>query len=130
MKVRTVVACGGIAEKSPFILQLYADVLERTVHLSRSAQTCALGAAVAAATAAGLYRDVPAAQRAMTGLKPQVYRPDRRTRTVYRQLYALYAQLHDAFGTRDGAANLHGVMKTLLAIRARQRGGGAGCGAL
>jgi L-ribulokinase len=122
VKVRTVVACGGIAEKSPFILQLYADVLERTVHLSRSAQTCALGAAVAAATVAGLYRDVPAGQRAMTGLKPQVYRPDRRTRTVYRQLYALYAQLHDAFGTRGGAADLHGVMKTLLAIRARQRG--------
>ncbi len=126
VKVRTVVACGGIAEKSPFIMQLYADVLGRQVHLSRSAQTCALGAAVAAAAAAGLHRDVPAAQRAMTGLKPQVFRPDRRARAVYRQLYALYCQIHDAFGTRDGAGNLHGVMKTLLAIRARQRDASAG----
>ena len=62
----------------------------------------------------------------MTGLKPQVFRPDRRARAVYRQLYALYCQIHDAFGTRDGAGNLHGVMKTLLAIRARQRDASAG----
>ena len=121
-KVRSVVASGGISEKSPFMLQLLADVLGRSLRLSRCAQTSALGAAVAAATASGLYRDVPAAQRAMTGVKPQVFRPDRRAQSVYRQLYALYAQLHDAFGTRDGDTSLHDVMKKLLELRARQRG--------
>jgi len=89
--------------------------------VSRSAQTCALGSAIAAAVVAGTYRDYAAAQKAMTGLKPRVYKPNPRAQAVYRQLYRLYKQLHDAFGTRRWKGNLHGVMKKLIEIRSAAR---------
>jgi L-ribulokinase len=121
VKVRQVVNCGGIAEKSPLTMQIYADVTGRPMKISRSAQTCALGSAVAAAVVSGAYRDYASAQRAMTGLKPRVFKPDRRAHAVYKKLYALYQQLHDAFGTQQWKGNLHGVMKQLIDIRSSAR---------
>jgi len=121
VKVRQVVNCGGIAEKSPLVMQIYADITGRPMKVSRSAQTCALGSAIAAAVVAGTYRDYAAAQKAMTGLKPRVYKPNPRAQAVYRQLYRLYKQLHDAFGTRRWKGNLHGVMKKLIEIRSAAR---------
>jgi L-ribulokinase len=121
VKISSVVNCGGIAEKSPFTMQIYADVTGRPMKISRSAQTCALGSAVAAAVVAGAYKDFAAAQKAMTGLKPKIYRPDARAHATYKQLYLLYKQLHDAFGTNESGGNLFGVMKQLIAIRDRAR---------
>ncbi len=121
VKVDEIVSCGGIAEKSPFILQVYADVTGRPMKVSRSAQTCALGAAIAGAVVAGIYPNVEAAQRAMTGLKPRVYRPDPNAHAIYQELYPLYRKLHDAFGTREWNGNLYDVMKTLIDIRSRVR---------
>ena len=117
VKVKSVVNCGGIAEKNPMVMQIYADIIGRPMKISRSAQTCALGSAVAAAVVAGVYKDVVSAQKAMTGLKPVVYRPDPKAQAVYKELYKLYRTLHDAFGTPDWNGNLHGVMKTLIEIR-------------
>ena len=117
VKVKSVVNCGGIAEKNPMVMQIYADIIGRPMKISRSAQTCALGSAVAAAVVAGVYKDVVAAQKAMTGLKPVVYTPDPKAQAVYKELYKLYRTLHDAFGTPDWNGNLHGVMKTLIEIR-------------
>ena len=57
----------------------------------------------------------------MTGLKPRVFRPNLAAHSVYKELYPLYRQLHDAFGTREWHGNLHGVMKQLLDIRNRVR---------
>ena len=114
------VNCGGIAEKSPLTMQIYADVTGRPMKISRSAQTCALGAAIAGA-GGGSHRNFASAQKAMTGLKPKIYRPDPKAHDVYRELYALYKTLHDAFGTRDWSGNLHGVMKQLIDIRNRVR---------
>ncbi|MBL9126916.1 MAG: ribulokinase, partial [Verrucomicrobiales bacterium] len=74
--VSQIINCGGIAEKNPVVMQIYADVTGRPMKVSRSAQTCALGAAVAAAVVGGVYRDLPAAQRRMTGLKSTVYKPN------------------------------------------------------
>ncbi len=54
--VREVVNCGGIAEKNPFVMQIYADVCNRPMKVSRSAQTCALGAAIFGAVVGGAYR--------------------------------------------------------------------------
>ena len=54
--VKEVVNCGGIAEKNPFVMQIYADVCNRPMKISRSAQTCALGAAVFGAVAGGAYK--------------------------------------------------------------------------
>ena len=124
-KVRKVVACGGIAEKNPLVMQIYADVTGRPMAVSRSAQTCALGAAIAGAVVAGKkaggHASFAAAQKAMTGLKPKVYQPNRKAHTVYRELYALYAKLHDGFGTAAGDGKLYDVMKRLLDIRTAAR---------
>ncbi len=53
VKVEQIVNCGGIAEKNPLVMQIYADVTGRPIKISRSAQTCALGAAIAGAVVAG-----------------------------------------------------------------------------
>jgi L-ribulokinase len=94
--------------------------------LARSSQTCALGAAICGAVVAGAkaggYADFAAAQGRMTGLKREVYRPDPRAHGAYGKLYALYRQLHDAFGTRTWNGNLHNIMKELLEIRSAARG--------
>lgn len=122
VKVEQIINCGGIAEKNPLVMQVYADVTGRPMKISRSAQTCALGAAIAGAVVAGVHRDYASAQKAMTGLKPRMFRPNPAAHEVYQQLYPLYRTLHDAFGTRDWSGNLYHVMKTLLEIRNRARG--------
>ena len=117
VKIDEVVNCGGIADKSPLVMQIYADITGRPMKISRSAQTCALGSAIAAAVVAGAHKDFATAQKQMTGLKPTVYKPNPNAHAVYQELYALYKQLHDAFGTKQWNGNLHGVMKKLVEIR-------------
>ena len=121
VKITSVVNCGGIAEKSPLVMQIYADVTGRPMKVSRSAQTCALGSAIAAAVVAGAHKEYATAIKRMTGLKPKVYKPDPKAHATYQELYALYKQLHDAFGTKDGGRSLYGVMKKLIEIRGRVR---------
>jgi len=121
--VRELVNCGGIAEKNAFVMQIYADVCNRPMKISRSAQTCALGAAIFGAVVGGAYARTEQAQRKMTGVKSTVYRPNKAAAAVYAELYALYRQLHDAFGLVDGQAQLGRVMKKLIAIRERVRTG-------
>ncbi|MEO1498338.1 MAG: ribulokinase [Planctomycetota bacterium] len=120
--VQEVINCGGIAEKNPLVMQIYADVCDRPMKVSRSGQTCALGAAVAGAVAAEAHESVQAAQAAMTGVKETVYRPIAEHAAVYRRLYAVYKTLHDAFGTTEWSGSLGGVMKELIAIRHEARG--------
>jgi L-ribulokinase len=121
VKIGQVINCGGIADKSPLTMQIYADVTGRPMKLSRSAQTCALGSAIAGAVVAGAHKDFATAQNKMTGLQSMVYRPNPRAHTIYRELYSIYKELHDAFGTREWSGNLHGVMKQLIDIRRRAR---------
>jgi L-ribulokinase len=125
VKVEQVINCGGIAEKSPLVMQIYADVTGRPMKISRSSQTCALGAAIAGAVVArnqaGGFNTVAAAQKAMTGLKSRSYQPNAAAHAVYKELYVLYRRLHDAFGTREWQGNLYDVMKQLLEIRNRIR---------
>jgi L-ribulokinase len=121
VKIEQVINCGGIAEKSALTIQIYADVTGRPMKVSRSAQTCALGSAIAAAVVAGIHKNFADAQKAMTGLKPKIYKPNPKAHAVYRELYPVYKTLHDAFGTREWNGNLHGVMKQLIDIRARAR---------
>jgi L-ribulokinase len=61
------------------------------------------------------------AQKRMTGLKPTVYKPNPKAHAVYKELYALYKQLHDAFGMKQSNGNLYGVMKKLIEIRDKVR---------
>jgi L-ribulokinase len=121
--VKDVVNCGGIAEKNPFVMQIYADVCHRPMKISRSAQTCALGAAIFGAVVGGAYKTTEQAQRKMTGVKDKVYRPNKAAAAVYAQLYQLYHTLHDAFGTSRFKGQLDHVMKDLIALRNRVRKG-------
>ena len=125
VKVEQIVNCGGIAEKNPLVMQIYADVTGRPMKVSRSAQTCALGAAIAGAVVAGRraggHDSVAEAQKAMTGLKPRAFSPNPRAHAVYRELYGIYRQLHDAFGTTKWEGNLYEVMKQLIELRSQAR---------
>ncbi len=116
IKVEEIVNCGGIAEKSPLTMQIYADVCNRPMKISRSSQTCALGAAIFGAVAGGAFPDVPSAEAKMTGVRDTVYRPDPAARDTYDALYAVYRDLHDSFGL-PGNHDLSSVMKRLRAIR-------------
>ncbi len=121
VKVEEVVNCGGIAEKNPMAMQIYADVTGRPMKISRSAQTCALGAAMAGAVCGGAHANFASAAKAMTGVKDQVYQPIAANVAVYESLFQLYITLHDAFGTKSWSGNLAHVMKELLEIRDRTR---------
>ena len=121
VQVQRVVACGGIAEKSPLVMQIYADITGRPMQLSRSGQTCALGAAITGAVAAKLYPDIPTAQQAMTGIKETTYTPNPEAQAVYEQLFQLYRCLHDAFGLGRPTQDMGTVMKQLLDLRDRTR---------
>jgi L-ribulokinase len=125
VKVAQIVNCGGIAEKNPLVMQINADVTGRPIKISRSAQTCALGSAIAGAVvagkAAGGYDNYAEAQKAMTGLKSRVFQPNAGAHAVYKRLYTLYRKLHDAFGTKEWNGNLHGVMKELIEVRNQAR---------
>ncbi|BET67007.1 ribulokinase [Opitutales bacterium ASA1] len=119
--VKRVVCAGGIAEKNPMLMQIYADVLGCTMQLSGSSQACALGSAVSAAVLAGPkaggHKSFKAAQKAMTSVKDIEYKPIKANQAVYDRLYALYRQIHDSFGGRNASADLGRVMKDLLEIK-------------
>ena len=117
VKLGQIVNCGGIAEKSPFTMQIYADVTGRPMKVSRSAQTCALGSAIAGAVVAGVHKDYGSAQKKMTGCKPKIFKPNPTAHAKYCELYTLYKTLHDAFGTPAWRGNLYGTMKELIQIR-------------
>jgi L-ribulokinase len=123
--VKEFVNCGGLAAKNPLLMQIYADVTGRPMKVSRSDQSCALGAAIFGAVAAGKevsgFGSAPEAQRAVCGVKEKFYRPNKKAQAVYAELYELYRTLHDAFGTRDWSGRLDHVMKELIRIRERQR---------
>jgi L-ribulokinase len=120
--VDRIVCAGGIAEKNPMLMQIYADITGCEMQLSGSSQACALGSAIGAAVVAGVHQDFPTAQAAMTSVQPKRYRPIAANQQVYERIYALYRQVHDAFGGRNKAADLSFVMKDLLAIKHAQRG--------
>jgi len=121
LSVERVVNCGGIPVKNPLVMQILADVMGRTMEVSRSEQTCALGAAMAGAVvagkAAGGHENFDEAIEAMTAVREQAYAPNPDARAVYDRLYRLYRRLHDAFGTRECRDNLHDVMKEVQKIR-------------
>ncbi len=117
-----VVCAGGIAEKNPLLMQIYADVTGCTMLLAGSSQACALGSAISAAVLAGAHRDFPTAQKAMTSLKKISYKPKPAAQKTYTELYALYRQVHDAFGNVNKSADLTRVMKDLLNLKERVAG--------
>lgn len=120
VNVEQVVNTGGLATKNAALMQIYADVLNRPMKVSRSDQTCALGAALVAGVAAGVYADVVSGQHLLCGVRETVYHPIPANAAVYAELYQLYLTLHDAFGTATWSGRLNHVMKSLLDLRQRQ----------
>jgi L-ribulokinase len=102
-------------------MQIYADVCNRPMKISRSAQTCALGAAIFGAVVGGAHETVEAAQEAMTGVKDEVFEPRADAAAIYAELFALYTKLHDEFGGFTNGSDLGSVMKDLISIRERTR---------
>ena len=119
--VLEVVNTGGLAVRNAALMQIYADVIGRPMKISRSDQTCALGAAIFGAMAAGTvesgFDSVADAQRALCRLREIVYQPNPANHARYTRLYGLYRQLHDAFGTDQWSGRLSHVMKELLNLR-------------
>jgi L-ribulokinase len=120
VRIDRVVCAGGIAEKNPLLMQIYADVTGCTMLVAGSSQACALGGALSAAVLAGAHPDFATAQAAMTKLKDVCYQPIPENQVVYEELYALYRQLHDAFGGVNPSADLGHVMKNLLILKTHQ----------
>jgi L-ribulokinase len=119
--VKQVINTGGLAVKNATLMQIYADVLNRPMKISRSDQTCALGAALFAAVAAGAFATVAEGQAKLCGVRDIVYTPNPASVAVYAELYQLYRTLHDAFGTKEWSGSLAQVMKQLLDLRQQQR---------
>ncbi|HLF35953.1 MAG TPA: ribulokinase [Cyclobacteriaceae bacterium] len=90
VEIKQVIALGGVAKKSPFVMQVMADVLNMPIKVAKSEQTPALGAAMLAATAAGIYRNVQAAQKAMGNGFDKEYRPVKANVKAYNDLYHHY----------------------------------------
>lgn len=94
--IRAVVALGGIAKKSPFVMQVTADVMGMPIKVVASGEACALGAGMFAAVAAGVYRSIPEAQRRMGSGFDRTFKPDRKRAGVYDKLYRRYLELGKA----------------------------------
>ena len=120
VKIDKLYACGGISQKNPFLMQLFADVLKREIRIARSTQTPALGSAMFGALAAGKakggYDSIEQAAEEMGGTLPTVYVPNEENGRIYDELYSEYRRLHDYFGRGE-----NDVMKRLKDIRRRQR---------
>ncbi len=114
--IKVVVAAGGLPERNPLLMQIYADVTNREIKIIRSSQAPALGSAMHAAVAAGEslggYPDIATAAHFMGGLRDKVYRPDSASVEIYQALYSEYKRLYDYFGRGE-----NNVMKRLREIR-------------
>ncbi|RHW32807.1 ribulokinase [Neobacillus notoginsengisoli] len=113
--IEEIYACGGIAEKNPLMMQIYADVLNIDIKIADSAQTAALGSAIFGAVAAGGsrggYDTIRDASKAMSRVKDKVYRPIPENANVYNELFKEYERLYNYFGLENN------IMKKLIRIK-------------
>jgi L-ribulokinase len=91
--VKGIIGLGGVAKKSPFIMQMLSDILNMPVKVHKSEQTCALGAAMFAATAAGIYSQVEQAMQAMGAGFEKTYYPNQEKVDLYQRRYQKYQSL-------------------------------------
>jgi len=117
--VHEIINTGGLSIKNESLMQIYADVIGKPMKVSRSEQTCALGAAIFGAVAAGAGT-ISEIQSRVTAVREKSYKPNPENHRLYTELYAIYLKLHDAFGTRNWSGQMHEVMKQLLSIRDRR----------
>jgi L-ribulokinase len=92
IKVKGLIGLGGVAKKSPFIMQMMADVMDMPIRIHKSEQTCALGAAMFAATVAGIYPKVEDAMKAMGQGFDTEYHPNKEKVAIYAKRYIKYKE--------------------------------------
>lgn len=88
--IKQVISIGGVAKKSAFVMQTLANVLDMPIKVASSDQACALGAAMNAATAAGVFTNINEAQKAMGSGFDATYFPEKDKVEVYKKLYEKY----------------------------------------
>jgi L-ribulokinase len=91
--VKGLIGIGGVAKKSPYIMQMMADVMQMPIRIHQFEHTCALGAAMFAATAAGIYPNVEEAMASMGGGFDKEYFPDQQKASLYKKRYMQYMEL-------------------------------------
>ena len=101
IKIKSICAAGGIAQKDEMMMQIYADVLDREIRIAGSTQAGALGSAIYASVAAGVYADVKAAAKKLSKPDVKVYKPINKNANTYKLLYREYKILHDYFGKEN-----------------------------
>lgn len=115
INIDEIIACGGIAEKNTFMMQVYADVTNREIKISDSPQAAALGSAMFGAVAAGKekggYDDIVEAANLMAKIKNIVYKPNKTNNGVYEKIYKEYKKLYNYFGKENR------VMKVLKELK-------------
>ncbi len=129
LDIDTIVACGGIADKSPGLMQMLADTTGRTVAVAGSPQIPARGSAlfgaVAAGSAAGGFDDISAAVRALAPPVARTYKPDAAAGSVYDEVYAVHRGLHDLLG-REHVEWMHALKQLRRRVPVPAPGAGAG----
>ncbi|GAF05007.1 ribulokinase [Saccharicrinis fermentans] len=93
VEIKEIIALGGVAKKSPFVMQILADVLGMSLKVAATDQTCAFGAAMFAAVVGGAYDRVEDAQKAMGKGFEKVYQPNAKNVEVYGTIYDKYLKL-------------------------------------
>jgi L-ribulokinase len=101
LELTEIVACGGIAERSPLMMQLLADTSGREVHVPESSEIPARGAALFGAVAAGVFEDIGAAIEATRPRNTRSYSPDGNAGATYEKVYAIYRRLYDMLGRSE-----------------------------
>ncbi len=97
VEVKGLIGIGGVARKSPYIMQTMADVMNMPIKIHRSEQTCATGAAMFAATAAGIYEKVEDAMNAMGRGFDKEYFPDKEKVEIYEKRYVKYPAIRSIY---------------------------------
>ncbi|MCS7181059.1 MAG: FGGY-family carbohydrate kinase, partial [bacterium] len=117
VKINEIIASGGIPEKNPLIMQIYADIMNREIKISALPQTCAVGAGIFGGIAGGYFKSVKEAQEKICKYSKKIFTPIKENVKIYERLYFLYRQLYNAFGTNNYNQSLYNVMKELLRIK-------------
>lgn len=99
--ITDIIAGGGIAVKSPFVAQLYADVIGKPITVAQSTQSAALGSAMYAACSAGIFDDLTDASKTCVSPSEKIYTPIPENVSAYNKLYNEFLILHDIFGIKN-----------------------------
>jgi L-ribulokinase len=114
LELSEIVACGGIAERSPLIMQLLADTSGFEVHIPGSSEIPSRGSALFGAVAAGVFADIASAIAATRPQIARTYTPDPAAKAVYDRVYPIYRSLYETLG-RSQVELLHGLKRARTA---------------